>query len=131
MEAIKHTILIVEDERSLSSALVDKLTHEGFIAITAKNGEEGLEVALREHPDLILLDIVMPVMDGMAMLKKLREDAWGKSAKVIFLTNLSDNEKLSEAMGSEVFEYFVKSDWKIEDVVAKVREFLGINTKKL
>jgi len=118
------TILIVEDETSLRHALRDKLTRENFAVLEAKNGEEGLEVALREHPDLILLDIVMPKMDGITMLKKLREYLWGKSAKVIILTNLSDNEKVAEAMRQETFEYLVKSDWKIEDVVAKVRERL-------
>ena len=58
------------------------------------------------------------------MLKKLREDAWGKNAKVIILTNLSDNEKVAEALEQKSQEYLVKSDWKIEDVVAKVRERL-------
>lgn len=117
-------ILIVDDEPSLLTALRDKLTREGFTAIEAKNGEEGLEVALRDHPDLILFDIIMPVMDGMTMLKKLREDAWGKNAQVIILTNLSENEKVSQAVELGSYEYLVKSDWKIEDVVAKVREKL-------
>src|SRR3990167_6145262 len=120
----KKTILIVEDEISLLNALRDKLTREGFSTLEAKNGEEGLEVALREHPDLILLDIVMPKMDGMTMLRKLREDLWGKSAKVIILTNLSDKEKMAEALEQKLHKYLVKSDWKIEDVVAKVREQL-------
>ena len=120
----KKTILVVEDEISLLNALRDKLTRENFAVLEAKNGEEGLEVALREHPDLILLDIVMPKMDGMTMLRKLREDLWGKSAKVIILTNLSDNEKVAEALEQKSYEYLVKSDWKIEDVVAKVRERL-------
>ena len=95
-----------------------------FSTLEAKNGEEGLKVALREHPDLILLDIVMPKMDGMTMLRKLREDLWGKTAKVIILTNLSDNEKVAEALEQKSHEYLVKSDWRIEDVVAKVREQL-------
>lgn len=118
-------ILIVEDEVSLLNALRDKLTREGFVTLEAKNGEEGLEIALRDHPDLILLDIVMPRMDGMTMLKKLREDDWGKTVKVIMLTNLSDMENVSEAVAQGSHEYLVKSDWKIEDVVEKVREKLG------
>jgi len=116
----KKKILIVEDETSLRNALRDKFTWEGFAVIEAKNGEEGLEIALREHPDLILFDIVMPVMDGMTMISKIRIDAWGKDAKVIVLTNLSD---VAIAHGS--YDYLVKSDWKIEDVVARVRERLG------
>lgn len=121
----KKTILVVEDEISLRSALRDKLTREGFAILEAKNGEEGLGVSLREHPDLILLDIVMPVMDGMTMLKKLREDTWGKTAKVIILTNLSESVKVAEVMAQGSFDYLVKSDWKLEDVVKKVKERIG------
>lgn len=124
MENKQKTILVVEDETPLRDALGDKLKRGGFSVLEAKNGKEGLEVALREHPDLILLDIVMPVMDGMAMFKKLREDIWGKSAKVIMLTNLNDAENVAGAMEKGSFDYFVKSDWKIEDVVAKAREIL-------
>ncbi len=124
MENKQKIILVVEDETALRNALGDKLKHGGFSVLEAKNGKEGLEAALREHPDLILLDIVMPVMDGMAMFKKLREDVWGKNAKVIMLTNLNDAENVAEAMEQGSFNYFVKSDWKIEDVVAKVREKL-------
>jgi len=122
---IKKRILVVDDEASLRSALRDKLAYEGFIVLEAKDGEEGLEIALREQPDLILLDIIMPKMDGLTMLKKLRENSWGKDAKVILLTNLSDNEKVANAMAQETYDYLVKSDWKIADVVAKVREWLG------
>ncbi|MBU4142000.1 response regulator [Patescibacteria group bacterium] len=118
------TILIVEDEAALRGALSDKFKRAGFSVLEARNGEEGLEVATREHPDLILLDVMMPVMSGMAMLKQLREDAWGKSARVIILTNLNDAEYVAEAMKQESYDYFIKSDWKIEDLVAKVREKL-------
>jgi DNA-binding response OmpR family regulator len=121
----KQTILIVDDEISLLTALRDKLTRENFATLEAKNGEEGLEIALSEHPDLILLDIVMPKMDGMAMLKKLREDAWGKNAKVIMLTNLSDIKNVVNAINQQSYDYLVKSDWKLEDVVAKIRQRLG------
>ena len=125
----KKTILIVEDEVSLLNALRDKLTHEGFSALEAKNGEEGLEVALREHPDLILLDIIMPKMDGMTMLRKLRnENEWGKSIPVIILTNLTSAD---EARNRDITElepsyYLVKADWKLEDVVSKIKERLGM-----
>ena len=120
-------ILIVEDEQDLRQTLVDKLTREGFDVLEAKNGEEGLKAALKEHPDLILLDIIMPVMDGMTMMKKIREDEWGRGVPVIMLTNLSDIERVSEAVESGIYEYLVKSDWKIEDVVKKVKKKLGIS----
>lgn len=120
----KQSILIVEDEVSLRNALRDKFLREGFHVLEARDGEEGLEVALREHPDLILLDIVMPKMDGMTMLGKIRADAWGKNVKVIVLTNLSD-----VGIAYDTYDYLVKSDWKIDDVVARVRQRLGEKDK--
>ncbi len=117
-------ILVVEDEVSLRNALRDKLTLEGYSVVTATDGEEGLEVALRDHPDLILLDIVMPKMDGMTILTRLRQDSWGQKALVIMLTNLNDAEKVSDALVRGSYDYLVKSDWKMEDIVAKVRQRL-------
>lgn len=70
-------ILIVEDEIPMLKALVDKFSRAGFETLEAKNGIEGLAVALKEHPDLVLLDLVMPKMDGVKMMEKLREDSWG------------------------------------------------------
>ena len=119
-----QTILIVDDEISLREALRDKLEYEGFIALEAKNGEEGLAIALKSHPDLILLDIVMPVMDGISMLKKLRDDSWGKNSKVLMLTNLDGDGKVADAVIWGTHDYLVKSDWKLEDVVIKIREML-------
>ena len=121
MDKHAHILLVVDDEPSLRSALVIKLSHEGFSVLEAKNGEEGLAVALKDHPDLILLDIVMPVMDGMTMLKKLREDSWGKTAKVIILTNLADDQKLADAIDQGSYEYLIKTDWKMGEVVDKVK----------
>lgn len=121
------TILVVEDDRSLRAALFKKLTSEGFSTLEAKNGTDGLELALRKKPDLILLDIVMPKMDGITMLKKLRqENAWGKNVPVIILTNLasSDEQRNQDITETEPSYYLVKSDWKIEDVIAKVRQML-------
>ena len=117
-------ILIVEDEPSLRAALRDKLSREGFNCLEAKDGQEGLGIALREHPDLILLDIIMPVMDGMTMLYELRKNPWGNSVPVILLTNLSEAERVSESLRQGVYDYLVKSDWTLEDIVKKVKEKL-------
>ena len=111
---------------SLRYALLDEFTREGFEVLEAKNGLDGLEVAVREQPDVILLDIIMPVMDGMTMLAKLRKDAWGREAKVIILTNLSDNRKIADSMERGTYDYLIKADWKIERVVSKVKDMLGM-----
>jgi len=126
MDTQTKKILVVEDDVPELNALRDKFTREGFSILTAKNGEEGLAIALREHPDLILLDIIMPVMDGITMLVKLREDSWGGAVTVIILSNLADQEKVTEALTHGTHDYLVKSDWKLEDVVKKVKEKLGI-----
>jgi DNA-binding response OmpR family regulator len=124
---IGKKILIVEDEAPLRSAVSDILTFEGFEVFQAKNGQEGLDLALANHPDLILLDLMMPIMDGLTMLEKLRQDAeYGKGAAVILLTNINDPEKVAMATEAGSYDFLVKSDWNIEDVVRKIKTRLGI-----
>jgi len=117
-------ILVVEDDLSLARALGDKLKREKFSVKIAKNGKLGLDAVKSFKPDLILLDIVMPVMDGLEMLSRLRRDPFGKKVEVIILTNLNDAGKTAEAVESGVRDYLVKSDWKIADLIAKVKEKL-------
>lgn len=119
-------ILVVEDEVALRNILVEKLKLEGFDVIEAKNGEEGLEISIDQKPNLILLDIIMPKMDGLKMLEKLREDKWGKKVPVIVLTNLSSGMEMSKSAENGVLSYLVKTDWKLEDVVNKVKETLRL-----
>jgi DNA-binding response OmpR family regulator len=114
-------ILIIEDEKALSQALFDKLERDGFIVIRACNGKIGLEMALEEKPDLILLDIVMPVMDGLTMLQELKKDDWGNKAKVIVLTNLYDSEKVTDCVEQGVTDYLIKTDWKLVDIIEKIK----------
>lgn len=121
MTQTSHTVLIVEDEPSLSEALKDKFTREGFHALVARNGEEGLKMAEENIPSIILLDIVMPKMDGVTMFKKLKENQDTANIPVIFLTNLSNAEQIAEELGDRNYQYLVKSDWDMKDVVGKVR----------
>ena len=121
-------ILIAEDEESMRSALADKIRYAGFAEpLTAKNGEEGLLLALREHPDLLLVDILMPKMDGITMIKKIRKDSWGKTAKIIILTNFdTTDEMLKDVALTEPSFYLLKSNWKIDDVILKIKEVLNL-----
>ncbi len=118
-------VLIVEDEQALLMILAEKFRREGFGVQTASDGEEGLSMALRYNPDIIILDIVMPSMDGLTMLKKLRENKKGNNVPVLILSNLSDPEQINEATGRGRVEYLVKSNWGLEDVVKKVKETLS------
>ena len=123
---INKKILIVEDEDSLLKVLHEIFIDEGFNVLIAKDGEDGLKIALRDHPDMILLDLVMPKKDGITFLKELREDEWGKSATVIVLSNLKDAEEVSVALEQKAFDFLIKTDWKLEDVVKKVKLKLGV-----
>ncbi len=119
------TVLIVEDETPLRKALARKLSASGFEIREARDGEEGLQLALRDHPDLILLDIIMPVMDGLTMLKKMRVDEWGKNAKVIILTNLSDESASQQSLENGAVDFLVKAAWTMDDVLQRVRAVLS------
>ena len=122
----KKTVLVVEDEVALSRVLSIKLASEGFHVLSAHDGEAGLTMALGRKPDLIILDIQMPVIDGIAMLKRLRADRWGKDAKVIVWTNLDhDSDKLAEAVEHNVAEYLTKTDWSLDKIADKVKEKLS------
>lgn len=126
MSENKKKILIIEDEKPLRQALFDKFTREGFTTFQAKNGSEGLDMALKERPDLILLDIIMPKMDGLTMLKQLRSDEWGKKVPIIILTNLNDAENVAAAMEKGVYDFLVKSDWKLDELINRVKEKLSV-----
>jgi len=123
----QKTILIIEDEKSLRGAIVDILRLKNFLTLEAKNGKEGVEMALSKHPDLILLDLIMPEMDGMTALKKIREDTWGETAPVIILTNLSaiNGNVEDDAIAHRPTHYLIKSDWKLHDIVKKIEEIVG------
>lgn len=116
-------ILIAEDDLRLLRAISARLTKEGFKIIVAKNGEECVKLALKLHPDLILLDIVMPKMDGLSVLESLRTDPWGKKVPIIILSNLDEAESSASAFG-EIQAYLVKADWSLEDLVKVVRKKL-------
>lgn len=115
-------IEIVDDETAVRGALREKLASEGFAVLEAKDGEEGLEIALSQHPDLILLDLRMPKMDGMTMMHKLREDAWGKKASIIILTNLdTDDKRLYGVITDQPSYYLIKASTSLEKLLEKIQ----------
>jgi two-component system phosphate regulon response regulator PhoB len=122
----KKAILVVEDEISLRSALSDKLNNEGFEVIIAKNGLEGIQEIKKKKPDLILLDVVMPIMDGLSMLREIKNDDKTKNIPVVILSNLGDQRDILKAMEHEAFDYLVKSDVTLEAIVAKIKSKLNM-----
>ncbi len=120
-------ILIVEDEEAMRQALMDKFKASGFEVIGAPDGVAGLEMASSEKPDLIMLDILMPKMDGISLTKGIRTVGnWGKDVPIIMLTNLSDPDSVSEVAAYGVYDFLVKTDWRLDDVVALAKKKLNL-----
>ncbi len=115
------TVLIVEDDASIQALYKDALEFSGLNVVIAKNGTEGVTLALELHPDLILADLMMPEMNGHQMMEKIRLDSWGRKAKVIFLTNFSDPETVFHSIKLNPEEFIVKAHTDVKDVVNKVR----------
>lgn len=126
MADAKKKVLIVEDSKSYLFIITESLRDAGIIVVTAGNGEEGLEAIASDKPDLILLDITMPKMDGITMSKKLKEI--GITIPIIFLTNMSDVKHMSDALGSTASntDYIVKADTSVDDIVARVKDKLHL-----
>lgn len=123
--AQQKKILVVEDDEAIRVALTGELTRNGFNVQSAVDGEEGLRHAMEFRPDLILLDLGLPKMDGFKVLDRLRADPWGSGVPIIILSNSSDEEKVMQAMQRATFDYLVKADWKLEDIMKKVKAKLG------
>ena len=120
MADVQKTILVVEDEAPLALVLNNGLTQEGFAVLVARDGEEGLKFALEKHPDMILADLKLPKMNGLDMIRAIRADEWGKKARIIILTNVSNPESLGEAMQIGAYYYFVKSDSNMSDILKTI-----------
>ena len=118
-------VMIVEDDDSLREIYGIRLTAEGYAVVSARDGEEALAVAVKERPDLIVSDVMMPKITGFDMLDILRSTPETKNIKVIMMTALSseDQRERGENLGAD--RYLVKSQVGIEDVVNVVHEVLG------
>lgn len=118
-------ILIVEDEGMIRRALADRLGEEDLEVLSAADGKEGLETARAEKPDLVLLDVIMPEMDGISVSDELSASPETANIPVIFLTNLSDSADVRKKIQRDQYDFLVKANWDIEDVVNKVNTKLG------
>jgi len=123
---ISRKILVIEDESLYLKLLHDQLMQNGLAVIEATDGKKGLAMAKLHHPDLILLDIRMPGMDGMTVLNELRKDEYGKSVKIIMLTNLEpDDAILQKVIKDQPSFYLVKSDIKLAELIGKIKQLLA------
>ncbi len=114
-------ILVIEDDRFLRKAAEAALRRHGYTVLTALDGETGLAVARVEHPDLVLLDLIMPGMQGFEVLKLLKEDASTSSIPVIILSNLGQDSDVKKALEAGAVDYLVKANLALDMLVGRVK----------
>ncbi len=118
-------ILIIEDDTFLSSMYSTKFNLEGFEVVVANKGEEGIKLAEEEKPDIILLDILLPGVDGFTVLKKLKKEDNIKGIPVIMLTNLGQNDDVRKGFELGAVGYLIKAHYMPSEVVEKVKDALN------
>ena len=122
-------LLIVEDDPLMSRMYQKIFTFEGYDIVLATNGEEGLELIKKEKPNLILLDIMMPKMNGLQVLEKIKVDPDIKSIPVVMLTNLAGQQDAETALSKGAVKYIIKSEYEPKQVANMVKEILAGYTR--
>lgn len=115
---------MVEDDELIAEALSEGLKRSGAKVSQAADGAEGLDKALKDHPDHIVLDLMMPKKNGHEMLAELRQDSWGANVPVTVLTNATDNLDIYLATQHQNTNYAIKSSMKLEDIVNTIKNRL-------
>ncbi len=118
-------ILTIEDDKFLRELIKRKLQEVGFEAVSASNGEEGLKLAKAEKPNLILLDLIMPGMDGFTTLKELQKDPLLASVPVIILSNLGQQDDIDKAKQLGAVDFLVKAHFTPNEIVDKINKILN------
>ncbi|MFZ2970288.1 MAG: response regulator [Minisyncoccia bacterium] len=124
MPETKEKILVVEDDKFLIKAYNIKFTRAGFEVITATDGAEGLEMAKRELPKLILLDLMLPKIDGFEFLKRMAVDESLKNIPVIVLSNLGQQTDKDRALALGAKEYLIKADYSLDEIIEKSNKYI-------
>ena len=123
---MKYKILLIEDDKFLAGMYVKKIEAEKVFDVSfALSGEEGLEAIKKQKPDLVLLDIMLPGINGFDLLKKLREDQATQELPVIMLTNLNEKEDIQKALSLGANDYLIKAHFMPSEVIAKMRRVLA------
>lgn len=116
----RKIVLIIEDDKSMLEILAFKIKEAGFEVLEAEDGQKGLDLALREQPDLILLDLLLPKLSGLDLLKKLRKDPKSQDVPVLILTNLSENSAIYKSVALNANAYYIKSNSSLEHITNEV-----------
>ena len=118
-------ILFIEDESALQRAVSEVLGKEGYHILSALDGERGFEMAQKEKPDLILLDLILPKKDGFEVLAGLKKNPDTKDIPVIVLTNLEGSVDVERVLAAGATTYLVKTNYRLEEVAQKIKEIIG------
>ncbi len=121
----KTSVLLIEDEKMLAEMYSTKFTMEGYTVERAFDGQTGLDLAKKIKPDIILLDVIMPKLDGFSVLKELKKDPDLKAVPVILLTNLGQEDDIKKGRELGATDYFVKSNHSPSEIVDKVKTTLA------
>ena len=124
MSEKKYTILLVEDDEFLAELYATKLTLEGFKVFLAIDGIKGLKIIREKKPSLVLLDILLPKLDGFGVLKEMKNDKEVKDIPVILLTNLSQRNEVKKGLDLGATDYLIKAHFMPSEVVAKIKKVL-------
>lgn len=120
----QRSILLVEDDEFLAELYATKLALEGFSVHVAGDGRRGLKLAGERHPDLVLLDIILPKLDGFEVLRELKSNPQTKPVPVILLTNLSQRSEVQKGLDLGAVDYLIKAHFMPSEVVAKIKAVL-------
>jgi len=120
----KNKVLIVEDDVFLLNMYAEKFTLENYQVFAAEEGKKGVKLALKEKPDIILLDIILPGMNGFDVLKAIKEDESTRHIPVILLTNLSQRDDINKGLELGAVDYLIKAHFMPSEVVEKVKNIL-------
>jgi DNA-binding response OmpR family regulator len=123
--AKKPLILLAEDEQTLAKMYQTKFSMEGFDVAYAEDGNRALEILQTKRPDLILLDIIMPNLDGFGVLRKIKQDENLKTIPVVLLTNLGQETDIKQGIELGADDYLIKAHFTPQEVADKVKEILG------
>jgi DNA-binding response OmpR family regulator len=123
------TIVVAEDDKLISNSLCEALKTAGYNAVPAYDGEEAVAKAKELLPNLLLLDIMMPKLDGISVLWELKADPVSATVPVIVLTNIGDVETISKIVEAGAVDYLLKSDQSVDDIIQKVKDVLARNVR--
>ncbi|MFH1508902.1 MAG: response regulator [bacterium] len=123
-EETKKKVLVIEDETALLFAIRAELSYAGYEVLAASTGEEGLKMFQDKKPDLVVLDLILPGIDGFEILSEIKKDSGKKMIPVLVVSNLGDKNDIERAKSLGAYDYLVKANYSLESIQEKIKEAL-------